>query len=90
MHDHAELNQFEMPQESIAAMLGVRRVGITEAAGKLQTARLITYRRARISILDEAGLKKKSCECYRFVRQQFNGLLRDVPRFLSGHSQNSV
>jgi CRP-like cAMP-binding protein len=90
MHDHAELNQFEMPQESIAAMLGVRRVGITEAAGKLQTARLITYCRARISILDEAGLKKKSCECYRFVRQQFNGLLRDVPRFLSGHSQNSV
>jgi CRP-like cAMP-binding protein len=87
MHDHAESNQFEMPQKSIAAMLGVRREGITEAAGKLQAARLITYRRATIRILDEAGLKKKSCECYRFIRQQFDGLLRDVPRFLSGASR---
>jgi CRP-like cAMP-binding protein len=87
MHDHAESNQFEMPQKSIAAMLGVRREGITEAAGKLQAARLITYRRASISILDEARLKKKSCECYRFIRQQFDGLLSDVPRFLSGQSR---
>jgi CRP-like cAMP-binding protein len=86
MHDHAESNQFEMPQKSIAAMLGVRREGITEAAGKLQTARLITYRRASISILDEAGLKKKSCECYRFIRQQFHDLPSDVPRFLTGQS----
>ena len=89
MHDHAESNQFEMPQNSIAAMLGVRRVGVTVAAGKLQAARLITYRRASISILDEAGLKKKSCECYRFIRQQFDGLLSDVPKFLSGQSLNS-
>jgi CRP-like cAMP-binding protein len=87
MHDHAELNQFEMPQQSIAAMLGVRRVGITQAAGKFQAARLITYRRATISILDEAGLKKKSCECYRFIRQQFDGLLGDVPSLLSGQSR---
>jgi CRP-like cAMP-binding protein len=84
MHDHAESNQFEIPQESIAAMLGVRRSGISVAAGKLQVARLITYRRARIRILDEAGLKKKSCECYRYIRMQFDGLLHDVPRFLSG------
>jgi CRP-like cAMP-binding protein len=86
MHDHAESNQFEMPQKSIAAMLGVRREGITEAAGKLQVARLISYRRASISILDEAALKKKSCQCYRFIRQQFDSLLSDVPRFLSGQS----
>jgi CRP-like cAMP-binding protein len=83
MHDHAESNQFEMPQESIAVMLGVRRSGISVAAGKLQAARLITYRRARIKILDEAGLKKESCECYRYIRAQFDGLLQDVPRFLS-------
>src|SRR5450755_2808941 len=89
MHDHAESNQFEMPQISIAAMLGVRREGITEAAGKLQAARLITYRRASISILDEAGLKKKSCECYRFIRLQFEGLLKDVPRFLSPQPRSS-
>jgi CRP-like cAMP-binding protein len=86
MHDHAESNEFEMPQKSIAAMLGVRREGVTEAAGKLQAGRLITYRRANISIIDEAGLKKKSCECYRFIRQQFDGLLSDVPRFLSSPS----
>jgi CRP-like cAMP-binding protein len=89
MHDHAESNQFEIAQKSIAAMLGVRREGITEAAGKLQAARLISYRRASISILDEAGLKKKSCECYRFIRQQFDGLLSDVPSFLSGQTRNS-
>ena len=88
MHDDAESNQFEMPQKSIAAMLGVRREGITEAAGKLQVARLISYRRASISILDEAGLKKKSCQCYRFIRQQFDSLLSEVPRFLSGQSRN--
>jgi len=45
---------------------------------------LITYSRARIQILDEAGLKKKSCECYRFIRRQFDGLLEEVPGFLSG------
>jgi CRP-like cAMP-binding protein len=89
MHNHAESNQLEMPQISIAAMLGARREAITEAAGKLQAARLISYRRASISILDEAGLKKKSCECYRYIRQQFDGLLSDVPSFLSGQSRNS-
>jgi CRP-like cAMP-binding protein len=87
MHDQAESNEFEMPHKSIAAMLGARREGVTEAAGALQAAGLITYRRARIHILNEAGLNKKSCECYRFMRQQFDGLLRDVPRFLSGQSQ---
>lgn len=90
MHDHAESNQFDMPQKSIAAMLGTRREGVTEAAGKLQAARLITYRRASIRILDDAGLKKKSCECYRFIRRQFDALLSDVPRFLSGQSRNSL
>ena len=89
MHDHAESNQFEMSHKSIAAMLGARRESITEAAGKLQAAGLITYSRARISILDEAGLKKKSCECYRFIRKQFDGLLSDVPGFLSGRSRLS-
>src|SRR5665213_3486358 len=89
MHDHAESNQFEMPQKSIAAMLGVRRVGVTVAAGKLQAARLITYRRASISILDEAALKKQSCECYGFIRKQFDGLLEDVPKYLSGHPRTA-
>jgi CRP-like cAMP-binding protein len=89
MHDHAESNEFEMPHVSIAAMLGARRAGITEAAGKLQAAGLITYRRTQIQIRDEAGLKRQSCECYRFIKQQFDGLLRDVPRFLSGEPRSS-
>jgi hypothetical protein len=79
-----------MPHKSIAAMLGARREGVTEAAGKLQAAGLITYRRARIQILDEAGLKKKSCECYGFIRQQFDGLLKEVPGFMSGQSRISA
>ena len=89
MHDHAESNTFAMSQESIAAMLGVRREGVTEAAGKFQASGLITYRRARICIVDEAGLNKKSCKCYRFIRQQLDGLLSDVPRFLSGKARIS-
>ena len=83
MHDHADSNQFEMPQDAIAAMLGARRAGISVAAGKLQASRLISYRRARIRILDEAGLKRKSCECYIYIRKQFDGLLRDVPKYLA-------
>jgi CRP-like cAMP-binding protein len=89
MHDHAESNEFGMTQESIAAMLGVRRAGVTEAAGKFQSAGLMTYNRARIRILNEAGLEKKSCECYRFMRQQFERLLSDVPEFLLGKSEVS-
>ena len=89
MHDYAESNEFAMSQASMAAMLGVRRTGITEAAGILQAARLMSYSRGRIRILDEAGLSKKSCECYRFIRGQFDGLLKDVPKFLSAKSQRS-
>lgn len=89
MHDYADPNEFEMSQEFIATMLGVRRVGITEAAGKFQAAGLITYSRAQIRIVNKAGLKKQSCECYRFIRKQYEGLQSDVPRFLSDKSRIS-
>jgi len=89
MHDHAESNELEMPHKTIAAVLGARRVGITTAAGALQAAGLISYRRAHIRILDDVGLEKKSCECYRFIKRQIDGLLRDVPKFLSEQSSNS-
>src|SRR5690606_30421826 len=72
MRDRAESNEFEMSHKSIATMLGVRREGVTEAAVKLQAAGLITYSRARIRVVDKAGLRKQSCECYRFIRQQFD------------------
>jgi CRP-like cAMP-binding protein len=90
MHDHMESNEIRMSQESIAAMLGVRRVGVTEAAGEFQAAGLITYSRASICVLNEAGLRKKSCECYRFIRRQFDALLSDVPGFLSGKARISA
>lgn len=89
MRDRAESNEFEMSHKSIATMLGVRREGVTEAAVKLQAAGLITYSRARIRIVDKAGLRKQSCECYRFIRQQFDGLLHDVPDFLPTRSRIS-
>ena len=83
MNDYAGSREFLMVHESIAAMLGVRRVGITETARKLQAAGLISYRRGRISVLDKPGLRKKSCECYRFIRQQYEGLHGELPRLLS-------
>lgn len=89
VHDYAEAEEFVMTQGTIAALLGVRRVGVTRAAGEFQAAGLMTYSRAHIRILDEAGLKKKACECYRFMRRQFDGLLSDVPRFLSSETRAS-
>lgn len=87
MSDRVESNEFEMSHNSIATMLGVRREGVTEAAVKLQAAGLITYSRARIRVVDKAGLRRRSCECYPFMRQQLDGLLHDVPVFLSRKSQ---
>jgi Mn-dependent DtxR family transcriptional regulator len=65
-----------MTQELIANMLGVRREGVTEAAGKLQRAGLIDYRRGHI-ILDRSGLEKRTCECYQVVRKEYARLLPD-------------
>jgi len=67
-----------MTQELIANMLGVRREGVTEAAGKLQSAGLIRYGRGRITVLDRSGLEKRVCECYDVVRKEFRRLLPDV------------
>jgi CRP-like cAMP-binding protein len=83
MNDYARSREFLMIQESIAAMLGVRRVSITDAANKLQAAALISYRRGWINVLDRPGLEKKSCECYRFIRRQYRTLRGELPRILS-------
>ena len=69
-----------MTQELIANMLGVRREGVTEAAGKLQKAGLIKYSRGRITVLDRAGLEKEVCECYAVVKKEMDRLLSDIPR----------
>jgi CRP-like cAMP-binding protein len=77
--DRLPANELTMTQELIANMLGVRREGVTEAAGKLQSAGLIHYNRGRITVLDRRGLEARVCECYEVVRKEFHRLLPDVP-----------
>ncbi|WP_432742620.1 Crp/Fnr family transcriptional regulator [Methylobacter sp. G7] len=73
--DRLTSNELTMTQELIANMLGVRREGVTEAAGKLQQARLIDYSRGHITVLDRPGLEARVCECYQVVRTEFDRLL---------------
>ena len=77
--DRLPANQLNMTQELIANMLGVRREGVTEAAGKLQDAGIIQYRRGRITVLDRPRLEQTSCECYSVVKKEFDRLLTDIP-----------
>jgi len=76
--DCLQSKDLNMTQKLIASMLGVRREGVTEAAGKLQGAGLIHYARGRITVLDRPGLEARVCECYEVVRQEFRRLLPDV------------
>ena len=73
--DRSNSNQVVVTQELIANMLGVRRVGVTEAAGRLQRAGLIRYRRARITVLDRNALEQRACECYAVVKKEYDRLL---------------
>jgi CRP-like cAMP-binding protein len=76
--DRSPSNELTMTQELIAAMLGVRREGITETAGNLQRAGLISYRRGHITVLDRSGLESRTCECYNVVKKEFHRLLSDA------------
>jgi CRP-like cAMP-binding protein len=78
--DRLTSSSLTMTQELIANMLGVRREGVTEAAGKLQRAGLIRYSRGHIDVLNRAGLEKAVCECYAVVKVEFDRLLSDIPR----------
>jgi CRP-like cAMP-binding protein len=73
--DRLSCNQLNMTQELIANMLGVRREGVTEAAGKLQKAGVIRYSRGRITVLDRPNLERLCCECYEVVRKETDRLL---------------
>ena len=79
--DRLGCQDLTMTQELIASMLGVRREGITEAAGKLQNAGMIRYRRGHIMVLDRAGLETHVCECYHVVKKEFDRLFWDVRKF---------
>jgi len=76
--DRLPANKLVMTQELIANMLGVRREGVTEAAGRLHDAGLIEYNRGHITVLDRPGLEARVCECYQVVRKEFRRLLPDV------------
>jgi len=76
--DRLPSNELVMTQELIANMLGVRREGVTEAAGNVQRAGLIEYRRGHITMLDRAGLEARTCECYAVVKKEFDRLLPKV------------
>jgi CRP-like cAMP-binding protein len=73
--DRLQGSELVMTQELIANMLGVRREGVTEGAHKLQQAGMIRYARGHITVLDRAGLEKRSCECYAVVKKEYDRLL---------------
>ncbi len=77
--DRLQGDQLVMTQELIANMLGVRREGVTESALNLQKAGLISYSRGRITVLDRAGLEKRTCECYAVVKAEYRRLLPPKP-----------
>jgi CRP-like cAMP-binding protein len=76
--DRLDGDALTMTQELIANMLGVRREGVTEAAGKLQDAGIIRYSRGRITVIDRPRLERSVCECYSVVKREFDRLLSDA------------
>ena len=76
--DRLPSNELIMTQEMVASALGVRRKGITEAAGNLQRAGIILYRRGHIAVLQRSGLEARACECYAVVKKELGRLLSDV------------
>jgi CRP-like cAMP-binding protein len=80
--DRLSSNEIHMTQELIANMLGVRREGVTEAAGRLQEAGLIHYQRGQIAVLDRPRLEQQVCECYAVVKCECDRLLQydEAPR----------
>lgn len=80
--DRLSGHELIMTQELIANMLGVRREGVTEAAGKLQRAQLIHYSRGHITVLNRPELEVRACECYQVVKKEFDRLLPPPTRRL--------
>lgn len=76
--DRLSANELTMTQELIANMLGVRREGVTEAAGNLQKAGLIHYSRGKITVVDRPAMEARVCECYQVVKREFDRLLPEA------------
>jgi CRP-like cAMP-binding protein len=76
--DRLHTRELVMTQELVASMLGVRREGITQAAGKLQLDGVVRYRRGHLSVLNRSGLESRVCECYAVVKTELGRLMSDV------------
>jgi Mn-dependent DtxR family transcriptional regulator len=76
--DRVPAREFVVTQEQIAGTLGVRRESVTEAAGTLQNAGVIRYRRGHITVLERSGLETRACECYSVVARETDRLLSAV------------
>jgi hypothetical protein len=76
-HDRALTDELELTHEFIGVMLGSRRAGVSESAGKLQDEGAIRYKRGRITIVDRVKLETMTCECYQVVKREFDRLLRN-------------
>ena len=84
-HDRMQSDEFLLTQEFLAMMLGVQRTGVTAAAGALQRAGLIRYKRGTVTMIDRRGLERRSCECYEISKMVFDRLLgdREMPKVRS-------
>jgi CRP-like cAMP-binding protein len=78
--DRLPSDELTMTLELIANLLGVRREGVTDAAGKLRVAGIIEYSRGHIKVVDRKKLEQKVCECYAVVKNEVDRLLSDIPR----------
>ena len=74
-NDRLGADEFPLTQEFLSTMLGVRREGVSKAAGALQAARLIRYSRGMISLLNRRGLEAKSCQCYEIIKAETDAYL---------------
>jgi DNA-binding transcriptional regulator YhcF (GntR family) len=74
-HDRMQSDEFLLTQEFLAMMLGVQRTGVSTVAAALQRAGLIRYKRGKVTIIDRAGLIRRSCECYAVSKNEFDRLL---------------
>jgi CRP-like cAMP-binding protein len=73
--DRTESNNLPLTQEYLSTMMGVRRSGVSEAAGELQRSGLISYKKGQIEIIDREGIDKTACECYAIDRERFKRMV---------------